>query len=336
MTDCMMRGLHTSGLAVACLLAHLSCVQANVWTVDCGVLTTQRMDPIVFPGEEPAGHVHAVVGGSRFDQSSQYDDLQQSHCTTCNVAKDLSNYWVPQLYVKKQRDGKFHHVDMDFHVYYKLINDRGQTDYSNNPLHPGDMNAFPPGFQVLAGSPGKQEEDHNIQHKCMGPNTNTYGFPPNPEDCWAIRAEITFPSCWKGEGHLGTEDDHSSHMSYPEGGHWEAGACPSTHPERLPTLFFEAIYLTGDTFEAGDQLVYSYNDWTGYGFHGDFLMGWNDGVIESMIDYCMTHEDGMATQCNNEKAGPAHCPWEGSVDEGKYKGVLDNLPECSGPYCGPY
>merc|ERR1712154_363282 len=114
---------------------------------------------------------------------------------------------------------------------------------------------------------GKQTEDHNVQHKCMGPNTNTYGFPPNPEECWAIRAEITFPSCWNGD--YGTE---------------------------------------------GDQLIYSYNDWTGYGFHGDFLMGWNEGVIESMIDYCMTHEDGMATQCNNDKSGPPHCPWEGSVD----------------------
>ena len=34
-------------------------VRANVWTVDCGVLATQRLDPVVFPGAEPAGHVHS-------------------------------------------------------------------------------------------------------------------------------------------------------------------------------------------------------------------------------------------------------------------------------------
>jgi len=327
--------LPTCCLPLLGLLIHLGLpsVEANVWTVDCTVLTTQRMDPIVFPNEEPAGHVHTIVGGSKFDQSALYDDLQQSQCTTCNVAKDKSNYWVPQLYVKKQRDGKFYHVDMDFHVYYKLINDRGQTDFSNNPLQPGEMHAFPPGFQVLAGKPGATEANYNIQHKCMGPNDNTEGFPEHPEECWAIRAEITFPSCWNGDD--GTGGDHSYHMSYPQGGHWEAGPCPNTHPKRVPTLFFEAIYLTGDTFEAGDQLVYSYNDWTGYGFHGDFLMGWNNGVIESMIEYCRTHEDGMATQCGNDKSGPTNCPWEGSVDDSKYKGVLDSLPECSGP-CGPY
>ena len=91
MADCIMEGIHTSSIAVLCNLVHLSSVQANVWTVDCGVLATQRIDPIVFPGEESAGHVHAIVGGSRFNQSSRYEDLQESQCTTCNVAKDLSN-----------------------------------------------------------------------------------------------------------------------------------------------------------------------------------------------------------------------------------------------------
>ena len=38
--------------------------------------------------------------------------------------------------------------------------------------------------------------------------------------------------------------DHYAHMSFPEGGNWEGGACPSTHPFRFPTVFFEAIYHT--------------------------------------------------------------------------------------------
>jgi len=306
------------------LLLHLTSVHGNVWTVDCGVLTTQRLDPIVFPSLSPAGHVHAVVGGSQFSQSVSYEDLQTSQCTSCNVGNDLSNYWVPQLYVKKQRDGKFYYVDMDFHVYYKLINERGQTDYHNNPLHPGDIEPFPNGFQVLAGSPYQTQPDVNINHKCMGPMTNTPEFPPNPEDCWAIRAEITFPSCWDGVSD-GSEGDHSSHMTYPEGG-WAAGPCPSTHPKRLPTLFFEAIYQTEGVFEAGDSLVYSFNDWTGYGFHGDFFHGWNEGVIEDMLDYCINHEDGMATQCGNDKGGVSQCSWEGPDNGDQYKGILDQLP----------
>ena len=74
----------------------------------------------------------------------------KSKCTSCNVKDDLSNYWVPQLYVLKQNDGKFHYVDMDFHVYYKLINDKGQTGGPNGII-PGEFSAFPKEFRMLAG-----------------------------------------------------------------------------------------------------------------------------------------------------------------------------------------
>ena len=97
------------------------------------------------------GHVHAIVGASKFGESANYEDLLTSKCTTCNVPEDLSNYWVPQLYVKNQQDGKFHYVDMRFAGYYKLITDRGQTGPHDNPLKPGDVVAFPPGFKMLAG-----------------------------------------------------------------------------------------------------------------------------------------------------------------------------------------
>jgi len=305
------------------IFVHLHNVEANVWTVDCGVLTTQRMDPVVLPGLEPAGHVHAIVGASQFDESATYDDLQLSQCTTCNVAKDKSNYWVPQLYIHKKSDGKFYYVDMDFHVYYKLINSRGQTDFVNNPLQPGEIEAFPPGYRLRAGDPLNKHEDINVNHKCMGPNRNTPGFPPNPENCWAIRSEVTFPSCWNGENN---GIDFMEHMAYPDGG-WMAGKCPDSHKRQLPTLFFEAIYMIDGIYAPGDELVYSFDDREGFGFHGDFLMGWEENRIEEMLDYCINNPDGMATQCGNEKDGPFHCDWEGTVDSEQYRGVLDKLPD---------
>jgi len=309
---------------LATLLSR-SMVSANIWTVDCGLLTTQRMDPIVFPYLHPAGHVHSIVGGSKFSESATNQDLLASSCTSCNVGDDLSNYWVPQLYIWKQSDGKFHYVDMEFHVYYKLINEFGQTDRVNNPLHPGDILAFPDGFQMLAGSPNQKEPLHYISHQCMGPGTTTNEFPPNPDQCWAVRAEASFPSCWDGvnlEGESGT----STHMAFPIGG-WEAGKCPPTHPKRLPTLFFEAIFKTGDIYEAGDRLVYSFNDYTGYGFHGDFLHGWKEGVMDGLLNYCINNDDGFSKQCGIDKHGSmGGCAWEGTEDDQQYKGVLDQLP----------
>ena len=80
-----------------CILFVFNTAECNVWTVDCGTLATQRLDPIVFPGKNPAGHVHSIVGGSQFNESVQYSNLQDSQCTTCNVPDDLSNYWVRKI-----------------------------------------------------------------------------------------------------------------------------------------------------------------------------------------------------------------------------------------------
>ena len=60
----------------------------------------------------------------------------------------------------------------------------------------------------------------------------------------------------------------------------------------------QAIYQTGSVFEAGDSLVYSYNDWAGLGLHGDFLNGWQEGAVEDMLDYCIHHQvEAYSTVC---------------------------------------
>ena len=306
----------------------------NIWTVDLASLTTQRLDPIVFPGKSPAGHVHSIVGGSKFGKSAVYSDMLSSQCTTANVAKDHSAYWAPSMYIQKP-NGKFHFVPLNFHVYYKLINHRGQTDFKYNPMVLGEFHAFPKGFKMKAGSPDSKEPQHFISHKCYIKDhtadkyPDTHGFPTDPSKCTGgIRGEVTFPSCWDGHT-LDSEDQ--SHVAYPgPNGRWETGACPSTHPVRLPTMFFEAMFQAHA--EVGDKLVYSFGDYTGYGFHGDFLNGWEDGVIDKLVDYCFKNENGMAKQCNIREIAEKHggpnssCKWKGKEDSSPYLGELNDLP----------
>ena len=66
---------------------------------------------------------------------------------SCDIPLDLSNYWVPQMYVKKQRDGKFYFLDNYMAIYYKLLNERGGVHPVNNPINQGDFHSFPPGFR---------------------------------------------------------------------------------------------------------------------------------------------------------------------------------------------
>ena len=82
----------------------LTKVNANVWTVDCSTLTTQRLDPIVYPNYSPAGHVHNIIGADTFSHNVTYADLMTSTCTIgwAQIPKSrpfyfviLSQLWVP-------------------------------------------------------------------------------------------------------------------------------------------------------------------------------------------------------------------------------------------------
>jgi hypothetical protein len=104
----------------------------------------------------------------------------------------------------------------------------------------------------------------------MPPAPETNGFQTDKYFCKnGLRLQVFFPMCWNNK----TLDspNHQSHMAYPT--RFNGGDCPSTHPVRLPGVFFEAFYAV-DKFPHGQgtqPFVLSNGDPTGYGFHGDFV-----------------------------------------------------------------
>jgi len=106
--------------------------------------------------------------------------------------------------------------------------------------------------------------------------------------------------CWDGINL--DSPDHKSHMAYPS--RYNGGNCPSSHPVRLPGVFFEAFYAV-DKFPHGEgtqPFVLSNGDPTGYGFHGDFVNGWDTDVVRNTL----THPSCLATSTNNGN-NPERC-----------------------------
>jgi hypothetical protein len=93
----------------------------------------------------------------------------------------------------------------------------------------------------------------NICHRCWtSPNENTFvgGAPcsgsdtvaiPSDPKCKMIRQTIIFPACWDGVNL--DSPDHQAHVAYGQGsGASGGGACPKTHPVKLPQIMYELMW----------------------------------------------------------------------------------------------
>jgi hypothetical protein len=334
----------TVAVGVATLLAGTA---DAFWRMPCsGRLLLERADPIVSPGKV-SGHVHTISGGNGFGFTTNFDQMRASTCSSCPIKKDLSAYWTPKLYFIAE-DGTFEDVPQAGEGTGRT---GGMTVYYQQRGGPKNdkLQAFPKGFRMLAGDPfqrnytGEQAAPGNaVSFVCLdysgkSPQSNSI---PNTNCPDGLRAQIYFPSCWDGENL--DPADHKSHMAYPIG-QYDNGICPDSHPKHLISIFFEVIYSIDsfkDRWHGSDHpFVFAQGDRTGYGFHGDFVNGWDIDTLQKATDEC-TNDSGTLEDCHvfdndlfstdDQQA----CRIPPSVDE-KITGVLDKLPGCNTPTDGP-
>jgi hypothetical protein len=344
-----MHGSSMKATAIA-LAATLSSPVAAFWRMPCpGRLTLQRIDPIVAPGNV-SNHVHTVSGGSGFGFTTSYEQQRASACTSCPVKQDLSAYWTPKLYWMNEDGTQFEDVPQAGEGEGTT---GGLTVYYEQRYSAGEKNvtAFPPGFRMLAGNPFQRNETnamaapgHAVSFVCLdysGGSNQTLSIPlKNCPD--GLRAQVYFPSCWDGI-HNDTAD-HASHMAYPIGNSYDNGNCPSTHPVRLISIFYEVIYKIDQfknrwpTDKTKHPFVFAMGDRTGYGFHGDFVNGWNVEALQRAADTC-TDDSGNLSDCpvfadlySNDECQACRIPT--MVNE-QVTGSLTHLPGCQVPTEGP-
>ncbi|KAF2153926.1 putative WSC domain protein, partial [Myriangium duriaei CBS 260.36] len=304
----------------------------------CGQnIVTERADPIISPGVVSA-HVHQVNGGNGFGFTLDYAAARKSTCTSCTAKADLSNYWTPILYYQDQQ-GKFTKVGQNGMTVYYL--QRGTNT---------NITAFPENFRMIAGDPFKRSFSNDfagqaVSFVCLDYSGSGAGgewnYLPDHACPDGIRAQVFFPSCWDGKN---TDSaDHKSHVVYPESGSYNGGTCPSSHPVQLVSIFFEVIFDTSKfTFWQGTSgtkqpFVFGMGDPTGYGFHGDFVNGWDIPTLQKAVDTC-TNDSGTMEDCHalelNTGDEMAACTIPSSVNE-DITGPLDKLPGCNAVNAGP-
>lgn len=121
----------------------------------------------------------------------------------------------------------------------------------------------------------------------------------------------------------------------------DSGYCSPPFNKRLVSIFYEVIWNTPDFANMwyGDSqpFVWSNGDPTGYGYHGDFVNGWNIPILQRAINECGA-DSGVIEECkvfkffNDDEAQACKIPV--SVHE-KTFGVLPALPGCNPVQKGP-
>lgn len=192
-----------------------------------------------------------------------------------------------------------------------------------------------PGADVKVADPEKsfwaalnQTSQSDLAQRAIGFNCLNYAKAPEgslyrhylPDKAYldancaqGVRVELMFPSCWDGKNV--DSPNHKSHVAYPD--LVINGACPSGFDVRLPGLFFETIWntaaFTGQpgefVFSNGDiqgKMLLSYTHlkpWSkitykfaGFGYHGDFIMGWQEDLLQAAVDQC-TAASGKIEDC---------------------------------------
>lgn len=185
--------------------------------------------------------------------------------------------------------------------------------------------------KTLTAPVGGRPVAERVTFACLTakPQKETNGM--EQTDCInGLRAQVHFQSCWDG---LNLYKSDQSHVAYMSG--IDNGKCPSTHPVPLPHLFFEVYYFPNKIRQDGGEFVWSMGDTTGYGFHGDFLNGWNSTTLKNAIDAkCLTTgSSGLIDDCPIFK--PYHwntaswnCPQRHPMIDEPMNGMIDELPGC--------
>ncbi|KAK5990198.1 Xylosyltransferase oxt [Cladobotryum mycophilum] len=314
-------------------------------------LVTARADPIVSPGKT-ASHVHVVLGGSNFGLSSTGETLKNSKCSTAMVKGDNSNYWFPLLYFQDPKNHKFEPVEVFYsnaYYFFEPTNDDIKAFPLGLQILTGDLNErLPPAAGSITNLDPSKGPIQNVKFTCPR-NNNNYDNPllglPTPMAPWPgegvgfpdvdcdgyaspLRMDIHYPSCYNPKAGL---TNYKENMAFPS----DAGNGKSDCPKgwiHVPHLFLEVYWNTPlfngrwDQGKGTQPFVFANGDATGYSAHADFMSGWDEPLLQHIIDTCNTGTGGMDT-CPGLTYGlnKGDCTIASPVNE-IVEGVLSALP----------
>jgi hypothetical protein len=236
-------------------------------------------DPIVFPGQPEASHLHLFFGNTVVTEASTPASIQTTGNSTCaGGTLNRSAYWVPAM--------------IDTVTHQPIRPTENLTYYKTGLIPTSEIHALPEGLVMVTGNSKNTLPGVNpVRFGCVSPSAVTPWsdhIPACPDMTYELEAEFTFQQCWDGV-HLDSPD-HKSHMGDATGV-YPVFHCPPDHPVALPLISYNIRWPTFPNGSASYRLSsdnYPANGLNGgYSGHADYMVGWDRATIDKFTTYCL-------------------------------------------------
>jgi len=230
--------------------------------VQCELSHLAFDDPIVYPDEPGASHLHQFFGNAAVDSDPDYDRVSGAE-TSCRQAKDTASYWAPAL------------LDVEG----RQVEARGMTAYyrPGRGVDPADVVAYPPGLMLVAGDMHATEpQSTEIVAWSCGTGASREVRPPICPPSSTLRMIVRFPDCWDGTS--------MSSLAHDPTAAYSVDGCPDDQPIAVPQLTLAIDYppvaADGLRLASGDII-------TG---HADFWNVWDQRQLEEEVLLCINRD----------------------------------------------
>ena len=235
-------------------------------------------DPIVYPGQSGASHLHIIFGNTAVTASTTPETLKATGNSTCRGGTlNRTAYWMPAVYDTRTGAAV---VPEEGVFYYK-------TGYS---IDPKTVKPFPAGLRMIAGNKNATGPQDYVDWDCRDHSNSTGPIPSACPVGDAIRLTILFPQCWDGVNL--DSPDHKSHMAYPNYANPPFhSTCPPSHPVTLPEITehfdFPITSPGASAFWRLSSDMYSTSIPGGYSAHADWMNGWDPATMQGIVTNCL-------------------------------------------------
>jgi Domain of unknown function (DUF1996) len=270
---------------------------SGAFRISCNYSHMNFDDPIVYPNQQGASHLHVYFGNTAVNYASTAESIANTGNSTCaGGIVNRSAYWVPALIDTRTGIAV---APTENGVYYKAF---GPDVDKVKPM--------PIGLRVLAGnmraSTPEQVDVRSFYWRCKedtAPTADTSAKPSIPDcepgtELWMV---LEFPNCWDGVNL--DSPDHRSHMAYSRG-----YDCPASHSYRIPNVTYHIKYkvrFPGDArYWRLSSDMYNPSKPAGYSLHGDWINGWIPGIRDAWLRNCInTPRDSNNNLCDGRALG---------------------------------